>query len=151
VKQSTDTGNRLVPVITEEVKMSDEQNYIWCRYCERLVLYSSHNTTIIYFKDYPWYSAAQTKCEHCGKDQSLFLTDNLDWELAWAIENDLGFITLVGFPPQEVLDAFDRVYPEYPHIHLLSESEEKEVLFFAWVMEHDPIERWFDGQADQDN
>ncbi len=123
--------------------MSDEQNYIWCRYCEKLVLYSSQNTIIVYFKDYPWYSAAQTTCEHCGKAQSLFLTDNLDWELGWAIHNDLGFITLEGIPPQEVMDAFDRVYPEYPHMHILNSSEENEVSFFEYLLENVDPEEWF--------
>lgn len=126
----------------------DELNYIWCRECGNLVHYTPHNTTIIYFKDYPWYSFAQTKCEHCEYTQGLFLTNNLEWELKWAIEHDLGFITMEGFPPDAVMESFEKVYPEYPHYHFLSNSEENEVLFFGYLLQNTDPEEWFDEEAD---
>jgi hypothetical protein len=143
VKQSTDTDRESVPVIPEEVNMSDEINYIWCRECGNLVHYTSENTTIVFFPDYPWYSFAQTECGHCNYKQALFLTNNLEWELAWAIKHDLGFITLDGFPPEQVMESFDEVYPEFVHYHLLSESEENQVLFFGYLLENTDPKEWF--------
>ena len=79
VRQSTDTDREFVPAIFEEVEMSDEFNYIWCRECGRLVHYTPANTVIYFFVDYVWYTAAETHCHYCDYKQALFLIDNLDW------------------------------------------------------------------------
>jgi len=134
--------------LTEEVKV--EENSIKCRNCGYFVNYTPDNTVIFYFTDYPWYSAAQTYCHHCDYKQALFLFPNLEWEIRWAIENEIGFIELDGLPPEHVLDSFSNTFPDMVCYSEVTEAQEKEVAFFAWVMEHDPIERWFDEEADTD-
>jgi hypothetical protein len=151
VKQSTDTDRESVPVIPEEVNMSDELNYIWCRECGRLVYYTPANTVIYFFVDYVWYTAAETHCPYCDYKQALFLIENLDWELEWAIENDLGFIEIDGIPPVHIRDSFARVYPEYPNYKDLTDEEEAEVLFFGYLLKNTDQKEWFNGQTDKDN
>lgn len=139
----------LVPdELMEGVMMED--NYIFCKECGEKVFYTPTNTVIYYFVEYPWYSVAQSVCE-CDRVQAYFLINNLEWELRWAIENDIGFVEMEGLPPENVLESFRNTMPDYPQYRVLSEQQEKEILFFAWVMEHDPIERWFDGQAEEDD
>lgn len=124
--------------------MSDEINYIWCRECGKLVYYTPANTVIYYFKDYPWYSAAETHCPYCDYKQALFLINNLEWELGWAIENDLGFIILDGFPPENIAESFEKLYPEAPSYHELNTGENAIVEYFSYLLDSTDPEEWFD-------
>lgn len=125
--------------------MSDELNYIWCRNCDRLVHYTPSNTVIYFFKDYPWYSAAETHCHYCDYKQALFLVENLQWELDWAIDNDLGFIMLDGLPPKHIRESFGRIYPDLPNYKDLTTGEDAIVVYFGYLLESTDPEEWFDG------
>ena len=124
--------------------MSNEFNYIWCRECGRLVHYTPANTVIYFFVDYVWYTAAETHCHYCDYKQALFLIDNLDWELEWAIENDIGFIEIDGIPPVHIRESFGRVYPGLPNYKDLTTGEDAIALYFGYLLNTLPEEEWFD-------
>lgn len=121
----------------------DEQNRIKCRNCGEWVYYTPANTVIYWWPDYLWYSIAQTVCDHCDYRQACFLLDNLEWELNWAIENDLGFIEMEGLPQDDVLEAFHELYPKYVTYHELSANEQAWVDYLAYLLDTVPQDEWF--------
>lgn len=126
-----------VPELEDEVE-EDEENAIICAKCETVVHYSPANTVIFYFQDAPWYTVAQTICENCNAQQSLFIWKNLSWELRWAAAHDLGFVMIEGAPEKytHVYEAFHEYYEGYPRFRELTEWQEKECLFLAWLLNH---------------
>jgi len=136
------TRRDYVPVI-DEWSVMDEQNRIKCRNCGEWVYYTPANTVIYWWPDYLWYSIAQTVCDHCEYRQACFLLDNLEWELNWAVANELGFIEMEGLPHQEVLDAFKEFFPNFVTYHELSDNEQAWVDYFAYLMDYVPQDEWF--------
>lgn len=122
----------------------DEVNFIRCRRCQKIVHYTPANTVIYFYTEYRWYSVAQTICDFCQHPQACFLVRNLDWEIRWAIENDLGFVMIQEMPSDEVMEAFHELYPEYPRLHELEDNEDALVQYFAYLLDTDPEEKWFD-------
>lgn len=116
----------------------EEDNYIYCRRCFEPTFYTVANTIIFFFKDYRWYSCAQTICDRCQFQQSFFLYPELDWELRWAIKHDIGFIVIDGKPEahQAIYDSFHDFFPDFLQERELSELEEKEILYLHWLIEH---------------
>lgn len=126
-----------VSELEDEVE-EDEPNFITCSGCNRVVHYSPANTVIFYFQDAPWYTVAQTVCDHCHTKVSLFIWSNLSWELHWAITHDLGFITVEGAPEKynHVYEAFHEFNEGYPHFHELTPWQEKLCLYLAWLLNY---------------
>ena len=119
------------------------ENIIVCRKCDEDISYTPANTVIYFYKDYPWYSVAQTVCDHCNFKQALFLLENLEWELRWAIANDLGFIEKYGFPSDGVLSAFHNLYEDFPRYHKLDSKENAQVNYIVYLMDSLPPDEWF--------
>lgn len=136
------TTEDFVPV-PDEWSVMDEQNRIKCRNCGEWVYYTPANTVIYWWPDYLWYSIAQTICDHCDYRQACFLLDNLEWELNWAIENDLGFVEMEGLPQDDVLEAFHELYPKFVTYHELSANEQAWVDYLAYLMDTIPQDEWF--------
>lgn len=142
IKQYMLTREEYALAIDEWCDM-DEQNRIKCRNCGVWVYYNPQNTVIYWWPDYLWYSIAQTTCDDCGYAQACFLVDNLDWELSWAIEHDLGFIEMEGLPKDDILEAFKQIYPNFVTYHELSDNEQAWVDYFAYLMDYVPQDEWF--------
>ena len=142
IRQYRTTTRDYVPVIDEWCVM-DEQNRIKCRNCGEWVYYTPANTVIFWWPEYLWYSLAYTVCDHCEYRQGCFLLNNLEWELNWAIANDLGFIEMEGLPQDDVLEAFKEIYPNFVTYHELSEIEQAHVDYLAYLMDSVPQDEWF--------
>ena len=142
IRQFKTTTKDYVLAIDEWCDM-DEQNRIKCRNCGEWVYYTPANTVIYWWPDYLWYSIAQTVCDHCDYRQACFLLDNLEWELNWAVENDLGFIEMEGLPQDDVLEAFKEIYPNFVTYHELTEQEQAWVDYLAYLLDYVPEDEWF--------
>lgn len=123
--------------VEDEVE-EDEENFVTCPECHRVVHYTPANTVIFYFQDAPWYTVGQTICDHCNRQQAVFLWSNLSWELRWAITHDLGIIAIEGAPEKyaHVYEAFHEYNEGYPHFHELTPWQEKLCLYLAWLLNH---------------
>jgi hypothetical protein len=143
IRQYTTTTKDYVLAIDEWCDM-DEQNRIKCRNCGEWVYYTPANTVIYWWPDYLWYSIAQTVCDYCDYRQACFLLDNLEWELNWAVANELGFVEMEGLPQDDVLDAFKEIYPNHVTYHELSEQEQAWVDYLAYLLDFLPQDRWFE-------
>lgn len=139
---STYTTRDFVPAI-DEWSVMDEQNRIKCRNCGEWVYYTPANTIIYWWPDYLWYSIANTVCDHCEYSQACFLLDNLEWELNWAIHNELPFIEMEGLPNNEILDAFKEFFPNFVTYHELSDKEQAWVDYLAYLLDSVPQDEWF--------
>jgi hypothetical protein len=142
IRQYRTTLRDFVPV-TDEWCVMDEQNRIKCRNCGEWVYYTPANTVIYWWPEYLWYSIAQTVCDHCDYRQACFLLDNLEWELNWAIANELGFIEMEGLPQDDVLEAFKEIYPKFVTYHELSKKEQAWVDYLAYLLDSVPQDEWF--------
>lgn len=142
IKRFIITTKDFVLAIDEWCDM-DEQNRIKCRNCGEWVYYTPANTVIYWWPDYLWYSIAQTVCDHCDYRQACFLLDNLEWELNWAVKNDLGFIEMEGLPQDDVLEAFKEIYPNHVTYRELTDMEDASVDYLAYLMDTVPEDEWF--------
>ena len=131
-----------VPV-PDEWSVMNEQNRIKCRNCGEWVYYTPANTVIYFWPDYLWYSVAQTVCDLCDYTQACFLIDNLEWELNWAVANDIGFIEMEGLPAEHILEAFHELYPSHVTYHELSDKEQAWVDYLAYLLDSVPQDEWF--------
>lgn len=127
----------------EEDELYEETNHIVCNHCGKMVFYTVQNTQLIVFRDYIWYSAANTECDYCEYKQAVFILERLDWELEWAKNNGLDIFVIAGIPPEAVLQAFSLEYPNMPIMHNLDKKEEFQVSEFAFLLETEPYENWF--------
>ena len=142
IRRYITTEKDFVPVI-DEWSVMDEQNRIKCRNCGEWVYYTPANTIIYWWPDYLWYSIANTVCDHCEYSQACFLLDNLEWELNWAIHNELPFIEMEGLPNNEILDAFKEFFPNFVTYHELSDKEQAWVDYLAYLLDSVPQDEWF--------
>jgi hypothetical protein len=136
------TTRDFVPV-PDDWSVMNEQNRIKCRNCGEWCYYTPANTVIYWWPEYLWYSVAQTVCDHCDYRQACFLLDNLEWELNWAIANDLGFVEMEGLPQDDVLEAFKEIYPNHITYHELSANEQAWVDYLAYLLDTVPQDEWF--------
>lgn len=120
-----------------------EVNFITCRQCDSTIYYTPASTVIYYYSDYPRYSVAQSYCDVCDLKQAVFLYENLEWELHWAIANDLGFITKEGLPSKLILETFHKLYPDELVDHHLTEKEVNLVGYLTYLMESVSPDEWF--------
>lgn len=142
IKRYRTTTRDFVPA-TDEWCVMDEQNRIKCRNCGEWVYYTPANTVIYWWPEYLWYSIAQTVCDHCEYRQACFLLDNLEWELNWAIKNELGFVEMEGLPQDDVLEAFKEIYPNFVTYRELSDMEQAHVDYLAYLLDVTPQDEWF--------
>lgn len=142
IKRYRTTTRDFVPA-TDEWCVMDEQNRIKCRNCGEWVYYTPANTVIYWWPEYLWYSLAQTICDYCEYRQACFLLDNLEWELNWAIHNELGFIEMEGLPQEDILRAFKEIFPNFVSYHELTEIEQAYVEYLAYLLDSVPEGEWF--------
>ncbi len=109
-------------------------NQTKCQGCGRMYSLDNSNCVIYHYICQPWFSWQKMICSHCGHGQGGYIRDNFDAEMAWAVDNDIGFIT-EDFPTADVIAMFIDVYDIHTlETRELTETEEKEVKFWEWLL-----------------
>lgn len=122
----------------EEIAM--DQNVSRCGHCSRTYSLRPDNCIFYAFLKRPWMCYWICTCDHCGCTTRAFVRDNWKPEWAWAERAQVPMIT-EEFPSDEQTVAFEEVYDV--HIireHTLSDGEEREVAFFAYLIKHNDWE-----------
>lgn len=128
----------------------NDPNTITCIRCNKTIWLSEANAVFYLFTVQPWCSYWMVICDNCQTPHRCFVRDNLQKEYEWAQRNKVGVIT-EQFPDSEQLSAYECTFDLHPlSPHDLSDFEEKEVAFFAWLINHDHYERWWDEIDEQD-
>lgn len=116
-----------------------EPNRARCNSCGLVFDLDPSNTVVYHYTKQPWFSWQQIICPQCHLVNGLFIVTNLEWELEYCRENEIGFIT-EDFPPEKVVEQYERFYKVVPLEEKgLSGFEEKEVMFWAWLLNRDGV------------
>lgn len=127
--------------------MNPDPNAINCSRCGRTVHLTPKNAVLHRYLAQPWMTHWVVVCKQCEQYHRCFCRSNYQWESDWAERNQVGVVTEM-FAPDPIVESFEEAFKiqSIPQQEL-TPSQEKEMLFFRWLMEHDPIERWFDNGA----
>lgn len=117
-----------------------DPNTFPCGRCNKTIWLDTANAVFYLFTVQPWCSYWMIICPECSQPMRCFIRDNLQWEYEWAQRNDVGIIT-ESFPDANQLAAYEATYEIHEiAAHDLSKSEENEVAFFRWLLDHhDPM------------
>lgn len=116
-----------------------EPNRARCNSCGLVFDLDPSNTVVYHYTKQPWFSWQQIICPQCHLVNGLFIVTNLEWELEYCRENEIGFIT-EDFPPEKVVEQYERFYKVVPLEEKdLTGYEEKEVMFWAWLLNHEGV------------
>jgi len=117
----------------------DEPNRARCSNCGLVFDLDPSNTVVYHYTCQPWFSWQQIICPQCELVNGLFIVGNFDWEMRYCIAAEIGFIT-EEFAPQAVVDSYTKFYKIVPLEEKdLSGFEEKEVMFWAWLLNRDGV------------
>jgi hypothetical protein len=124
----------------DEVKNIQDPNTFSCGRCQKTIWLDESNAVFYLFTVQPWVSYWMVICPNCNQPMRCFIRDNLQWEYEWCQRNSVGIIT-EAFPDAGQLAGYEEVYEVHEiAAHDLSQSEEREVAFFHWLLSnHDPM------------
>lgn len=117
---------------------------IACLHCGKSNVATEDNVILHVYTRQPAFSWCEMTCDHCDEESEFFFAPGT-WEdnLRAVISSGASLLT------EEWVD--DKTYGEYLDTwgkHLkgqdLTDYQEKEILFFAWLLNNDAPERWFD-------
>ena len=141
-KQSTDTKKESVPVTPEEVNM--KRAVINCNHCGKKNVLTEANCVLHLFTRQPAFSWCEVLCKKCEAPLDFFF-DPIEWidHLKTVFDSGVGVIE-EEWIDQTTYEQYLDVWGQHLVVHELTPHQDKEIAFFRYLMDVDPVERWFD-------